>query len=69
MNFSELYKHLKVITQTTDDLSQDSIVNSLKQLDESLNNASLPSQLKHYLSKRSYIKALNYIEENSLGDE
>ena len=69
MNFNELYKHLKVITQTADDLSQDSIVNSLKQLDDSLNNASLPSKLKHYLSKRSYIKALNYIEENSLGDE
>ena len=69
MNYKELYRNLKVITLTTDNIDKDSILNSLKQLDESLNAASLPPKLKHYMSKRSYIKALNYIEENILADE
>ena len=69
MNYTELYRHLKIITHTTDDIDPDSLVNSLKQLDESLNATALPAKLKHYLSKRSYIKALNYIEENILADE
>lgn len=45
-----------------------SISEALLALDDSLElpNEKLPSQLRHYLERRSYQKALDYVENHSI---
>ena len=56
----EIEQCLKQITQTEG--NTEALVEALKRLDEIAKSTDLPKQLVHFLQKRSYEKALLYLQ-------
>ncbi len=65
MNQDKLQVDLEYVTQKRPLSSNESLVEVLARLDEVSKEADLPKQLEHYLSKRSYLKALEWLAEPS----
>ena len=66
MMMEQLKSDLERITgkqtiEATENMSQ-----ILARLDEVVNDTDAPERLKHYLSRRSYVKALAWIEDPSI---
>jgi len=66
MNDAILKKDLEWITQRTPLPEGESIANVLARLDEVARDPNLPERLAHYLSKRSYLKALEWLDDPDL---
>ncbi|HCR36594.1 MAG TPA: hypothetical protein DIU37_00420 [Opitutae bacterium] len=69
MNYSELKQLLDIILGRGPRGMP--VIEALKRLDQyGVDHAQeLPQRLKHFLERRSYEKAANFIEENSLGNK
>ena len=61
MHYDFIRKDLEFVTQKREIEAGDSLVEALKRLDEAQRN-DLPDSLQHYLSKRSYTKALSWLD-------
>ena len=61
MYYDFIRKDLEFVTQMRELEAGDSLVDALKRLDEAQRN-DLPDRLQHYLSKRSYTKALLWLD-------
>lgn len=66
MNEVILRDNLEFITQRKPLPEGESIREVLAQLDAFSKNPDLPERLKHYLSKRSYVKALEWLDNPDL---
>ena len=65
MDFEQLKIDLKRIIGKCEMLSGETMVQVLERLDISAQSDSTPPQLKHYLGQRSYVKALDCIDDPS----
>ena len=65
MDFEQLKIDLKRIIGKCEMLSGETMVQVLERLDNSAQSDSTPPQLKHYLVQRSYVKALDCIDDPS----
>ena len=65
MDFEQLKIDLQRISGKCEMQSGETMVQVLERLDSSAQSDSTPPQLKHYLVQRSYVKALDYIDEPS----
>ena len=61
MQYDFLRKDLEFVTQKSVLQEGDSLVEALKRLDEA-QHTDLPDRLQHYLSQRSYTKALLWLD-------
>ena len=66
MDAEQLINDLKIVTQTVPMPEGDSLAEALRRLDHAIEAHALPSQLVHYLSRRSYVKALAWLENPEL---
>lgn len=66
MSFCSIEKSLRVLVGGTNEIDKEKIIQVLKSLDNDLvkNREVLPKKLIHFLEKRSYHKALEFIEES-----
>ena len=62
MDFKQLMIDLELIVGEREMKSRETMVRALERLDSSAQSDSTPSQLKHYLVQRSYVKALDLIK-------
>lgn len=69
MEFGTLRIDLRIITQQQKPAEGESLAAVLKRLDEVARQPDLPSQLEHYLSKRSYVKALAWLDNPEMPHE
>lgn len=65
MTFEQLKADLECITGKRTIQATETMVQVLARLDEMAKSLDAPEQLQHYLSKRSYVKALAWIEDPS----
>lgn len=65
MTIEQLKSDLERITGKRTIESTETMAQVLARLDEIAKSVDAPEQLKHYLSKRSYVKALAWIEDPS----
>ena len=63
MDFEQLKIDLERISGKREMQSGETMVQVLERLDSSAQSDSVPPQLKHYLVQRSYIKALDCIDD------
>lgn len=63
MERQQLREDLECIVQKREVAAGESMVDILKRLDAVAKEPSLPHQLEHYLSKRSYLKALEWLDQ------
>ena len=66
MNFDSLRSDLEVVTQQKKPSAGESFADVLRRLDATANESGIPVRLEHYLSKRSYVKALNWLDNPEL---
>lgn len=57
---------LEIVTQLVSVPEGDSLVMALRRLDAVAKESALPAQLQHYLLRRSYVKALAWLENPEL---
>ncbi|CAI8359737.1 MAG: Uncharacterised protein [Opitutia bacterium UBA7350] len=69
MLFDQLKADLEIITQVAPLPDGEPLFEVLRRLDQAVEEDSLPSQLEHYLSRRSYLKALAWLENPELTHE
>ena len=62
MNSEDLACALKIVINTGEGFDSKLYLETIKRLDLHLDEAALPSKLKHYLSRRSYVKAYEYLK-------
>jgi hypothetical protein len=62
MDHEKLRVDLEYITQTRELCDGDSLRSVLARLDAAASEHGLPDRLQHYLIKRSYTKALNWLD-------
>ena len=65
MTIEQLKSDLECITCKRTIESTETMAQVLARLDEMAKSVDAPERLKHYLSKRSYVKALAWIEDPS----
>jgi len=65
MTMEQLKSDLECITGKRTIESTETMAQVLARLDEMAKYVDAPERLKHYLSKRSYVKALAWIEDPS----
>tara|TARA_B100000497_G_C7464796_1_gene286897 strand:+ start:279 stop:491 length:213 start_codon:yes stop_codon:yes gene_type:complete len=65
MTIEQLKSDLERITGKRTIESTETMAQVLARLDEIAKSVDAPERLKHYLSKRSYVKALAWIEDPS----
>ncbi len=65
MTMEQLKSDLECITGKRTIESTETMAQVLARLDEMAKSVDAPERLKHYLSKRSYVKALAWIEDPS----
>ncbi|MEC8333541.1 MAG: hypothetical protein VXZ83_05380 [Verrucomicrobiota bacterium] len=65
MDFEQLKIDLQRISGKCEMQSGETMVQVLERLDSSAQSDSTPPQLKHYLVQRSYVKALDCIDDPS----
>ena len=65
MTMEQLKSDLECITGKRTIESTETMAQVLARLDEMVKSVDAPERLKHYLSKRSYVKALAWIEDPS----
>ena len=65
MTMEQLKSDLECITGKRTIESTETMARVLARLDEMAKSVDAPERLKHYLSKRSYVKALAWIEDPS----
>ena len=63
MDFENLKIDLEYITQVRAIPQGEGLAQVLSRLDSFARERSLPDRLEHYLSKRSYVKALAWLED------
>jgi uncharacterized protein with von Willebrand factor type A (vWA) domain len=61
-NMEELRTDLEIATQQRSAPEGDSLIEALGRLDAVAGQGNLPKQLQHYLERRSYLKALAWLE-------
>lgn len=66
MQMDELRADLEIATQLVPAPEGDSLVEALRRLDTAAKGGSLPAQLQHYLERRSYVKALAWLDNPEL---
>lgn len=66
MDMEGLRVDLEIATQLISAPEGDSLVLALRRLDASAKGGSLPAQLQHYLERRSYVKALAWLDNPEL---
>ncbi|ADE54111.1 hypothetical protein [Coraliomargarita akajimensis] len=66
MQYDLMRADLERILQKKPLLEGESLVDVLARLDACAQGAELPERLQHYLSKRSYQKALDWLDDPSL---
>ena len=66
MDFEFLRDDLLYVTQQKELPKELSLVTLLSRLDEVSKRSDLPERLEHYLSKRSYVKALEWLDQPDL---
>ncbi|MGB0416845.1 MAG: hypothetical protein ACPGKS_08355 [Coraliomargarita sp.] len=66
MELGSLKKDLEVITQQSEPANGESFAAVLKRVDSVATTPGLPERLQHYLSKRSYVKALAWLDDPNL---
>ena len=66
MNWRILKENLEYITQQKTLPEEESLANVLARLDAMAKEPDLPERLQHYLSKRSYVKALEWMDNPDL---
>lgn len=66
MDFAELRTDLEHITGKRPLAAEDTLALTLGRLDAWLEKPELPKRLEHYLSQRSYVKALAWIDNPEL---
>ena len=62
MNLTELHTYLKIATGAQAPSEHMTIRDALKHLDAIAAEPDLPKDLAHYLSRRSYVKALEWLD-------
>lgn len=62
MNSEDLISALKIVINTGDGFDSKLYLETIKRLDLHLAEAALSSKLKHYLSRRSYVKAYEFLK-------
>lgn len=65
----ELETDLKIVTQQLPVPNGDTLAEALRRLDAVAVAHTLPAQLQHYLQRRSYLKALSFLENPELPHE
>ena len=65
MTIEQLKADLECITGKRTIEANETMVQVLARLDEAAKSIDAPERLQHYLSKRSYVKALAWIEDPS----
>ena len=65
MTMEQLKSDLECITGKRTIESTETMAQVLARLDEMAKSVDAPERLKHYLSKRSYVKSLAWIEDPS----
>ena len=63
MNFEQLKIDLQRISGKCEMQSGETLVQVLERIDSNAESDSIPPQLKHYLVQRSYVKALDCIDD------
>ena len=66
MNEAQIRQDLECITQRRAVSEGESLKDVLARLDEVSKEPGLPERLEHYLSKRSYVKALEWLDDPNL---
>jgi len=69
MDFNSIRADLEVITYKRKPNAGETIANPLMRLDALCDEQELPAQLHHYLSKRSYVKAIAWLDNPDLPHE
>lgn len=62
MSEAEIRSDLECITGKSEPAEGESLRDVLRRLDERAKNEELPERLHHYLSRRSYVKALEWLD-------
>jgi len=62
MSYESLRADLEYITRQRPLPEEDTMLKLLNRLDQLAETPNLPKQLAHYLSKRSYVKALAWLD-------
>lgn len=62
MNYEEIRQNLQIVTGGQKPPEGTTIQEALRRLDEIAKLAELPRDLAHYLSRRSYVKALEWLD-------
>lgn len=68
MTYQNIRIELLKVTQGTLASDNSNLIEVLRNLDKFTKDKTLPAKLRHFLEKRSYLKALDYIEENCLNN-
>lgn len=66
MNYADLRCDLAVVTRQSAMDPGDTMVGVLARLDAASKRPEIPERLEHYLSKRSYMKALEWLDDPAL---
>ena len=64
MDTKNLEKDINLLIKGISNGDSEEYIKILNRVDEIVNTGNLPSKLSHYLSKRSYIKAIEFLKEN-----
>ena len=62
MDLADLKKDLKMAISGIGDVDKDNYLMAIKRMDAMSKDSSLPKQLQHFLSRRSYHKANDFLE-------
>ena len=62
MDLAKLKKDLKIAISGIGDVDKDIYLMAIKRMDTMSKDSSLPKQLQHFLSRRSYHKANDFLE-------
>lgn len=62
MDLANLKEDLKIAISGFGSLNKEEYLNAIKRMDALSNDSSLPKQLQHYLSRRSYHKAKDFMD-------
>ena len=62
MDLANLKKDLKMAISGIGDADKDNYLMAIKRMDAMSKDSSLPKQLQHFLSRRSYHKANDFLE-------
>ena len=66
MDIANLKKDLKMVISGIGAVDKDNYLMAIKRIDAVSKDSSLPKQLKHFLSRRSYHKANDFLEASDL---